>query len=93
MVGAIKLGMYQGKRSHVAGIDEGREPQINDEGGRGQVTLREKEQFIALSLSFLPRNEDTMFSEKEETPPNVYGMYTTTGGTMSLSVQLFDPLG
>ena len=33
------------ENDHVAGTDKGREPWISDEGG--QVTLREKEQFIA----------------------------------------------
>ena len=46
---------------HVAGINKGREPWISDEGGRGQVTLREKEKFMAVLLSFMPSSKDTMF--------------------------------
>jgi hypothetical protein len=53
----------QGKQSHVAGIDKGREPWISNEGGlrSGQVTLREKYKFMPVSLSVLPSSKDTMF--------------------------------
>jgi hypothetical protein len=51
----------QRKRSHVASVDKGREPWISDEGGRGQVTLRQKEKFMAVLLSFLPSSKDAMF--------------------------------
>ena len=37
------------------------EPWISDEGGRGRVTLREKEKFIAVLLSFMPSSKDSLF--------------------------------
>ena len=40
------------ENDHVAGTDKGGEPWISDEGGRGQVTLREKENVMACITLF-----------------------------------------
>jgi nucleoside recognition membrane protein YjiH len=77
----------------VAGTDEGRESWISDEGGRGQVTFREKEKFIARNhfISCLAIKMLRLARRRRLHPK--WGTYTTTIVTMSLSVQLFDPLG
>ena len=75
----------------MAGIDKGREPWISDEGG--QVTLREKEKFMARITYVSCLAIKIQCSEKEETPPKVGYIYHSYCKHVFVYCSCIDPLG